>query len=91
MRDMLVAGGATSGSREVGNNQQFGEAMAIYTQIVKASHMLDYETVMTSYNNASAAAAAGTPWDDRSPVNILKRLALGTALFFAVPQSHRYA
>lgn len=90
MRDMLVAGGATSGSREVGNNQQFGEAMAIYTQIVKASHMLDYETVMTSYNNASAAAAAGTPWDDRSPVNILKRLALGTALFFAVPQSHRY-
>jgi hypothetical protein len=92
MRDMLVAGGAMSSGREQGDafGQKFGEAFGIYTKIVKASAVLDYAEVMSSYTNTSAAAGENTPWDDRSTANVLKRLALATSLFFAIPQPHRY-
>jgi hypothetical protein len=68
MRDLLVAGTEYIGGR-------YGEAMALYEKLLAASSEL------------RAAAAAPPPaaalWDDREPSNVLKRLALGTALGLA--------
>jgi hypothetical protein len=85
MRDMLVAGGAAgSPDRKSGGVPKYGEAMSIYTQILKANEQ--------SLAAADAAAeSAGTVWDDRSPANVLRRLAIGTAVGLAAPMSHRYA
>lgn len=70
MRDMLVAGGATSRPNRKGFDKNFGEAMAIYAKILKASAVLDYDEVMASYRvNTSAAASDTTPWDDHSTAN----------------------
>ena len=88
MRDMLVAGGAVSSENGKGSNPdgpypagaKFADALGIYNNITKASAAL-----------SSLAATADTLWDDRSPANILKRLALGTALQHAVPIHQRYA
>jgi len=78
MRDMLVAGGATSSETDKGQAgpKRYGEAMAIYEQLVAASDEL---------RTSAAVPRAGAPWDDRSQTTILKRLALGTALEHAVP------
>ena len=67
MRDMLVAGGATRGKY----GAEYGAAMGIYTAILKASNVLDYDEVMASYAAVAAGAAgAGVEdaafWDDRS-------------------------
>lgn len=74
MRDFLVAGGATNG--------MYGQAMSIYTDIVKASSLL------------SSTKASSDPdyWDDRSQNKqaILRRLAIGTALEHAVPIKYRF-
>lgn len=80
MRDMLVAGGPAAGGTDSGH---YGEAMAIYTSLINASSVLQAAT--------SAASPAGELWDDRSPANVLKRLAIGVALALAVPIEHRYA
>lgn len=69
MRDMLVAGGAGAG--------HYGEAMAAYTKIVKSSSALQ--------DAIAAAPTDATLWDDREPANLLKRLALGTAVGLATP------
>jgi hypothetical protein len=37
---------------------------------------------------ATATTDPATPWDDRSPATVLKRVALGTSLAFAVPMLH---
>ena len=86
MRDMLVAGGAVSSENGKGSGHaaHFGQAMGIYIKITKAS------TVLSSAG-ANASAHADAAWDDRSPANILKRVALGTALQHAVPIHRRYA
>ena len=68
MRDMLVAGGVPGGL--------YGEAMAIYTQLLKASSDL---------RAADATPQAGAPWDDREPASLLKRLAIGAAVGLAGP------
>jgi hypothetical protein len=76
MRDMLVAGGVKGG--------HYGEAMAIYSKLQTASSAL---------RDAIAAAAPppdATLWDDRSPANVLKRLAVGTAVGLATPLLHRF-
>ena len=70
MKDMLVAGGS----------RHYGEAMAIYTQLLKSSSDL----------RAAVAAPPATPWDDREPANVLKRLAIGTALGLATPVNIRF-
>jgi hypothetical protein len=77
MKDMLVAGGI-SHFHEAG---LYGEAMGIYTNITKASSALR-AAIATS-------AGSGTDWDSRDPTNILKRLAIGTALAHANPIEHR--
>eukprot|EP01048_Picozoa_sp_COSAG05_P008695 COSAG05_NODE_676_length_7987_cov_3.066041_4_plen_822_part_00 len=81
MRDMLVAGGAvaTENGKGSGHFAHFGQAMGIYTNITKTS----------THNFSSSAPDAA--WDDRSPANILKRVALGTALQHAVPLHRRYS
>lgn len=59
----------------------YGEAMSIWTDIVNASSAL-----------ASALPhVSNSTWDDRSPENILKRLAIGTAVGLAIPMEHRNA
>jgi hypothetical protein len=85
MRDMLVAGGASSSESDKGGNtngKRFGQAMAIYAKLLQSSAVL-------------SATVAGAPtdseWDDRAQTSILKRLALGTALEHAVPIGHKYA
>ena len=67
MRDMLVAGGPGG---------MYGEAMAIYTQLLNASSDL---------RAAVAAPPAAAPWDERDPANVLKRLAIGSAVGLADP------
>ena len=52
MRDMLVAGGAANG--------YYGEAMSIYSTLVKKSSALQA---------AVAAAPTSGPWDERNPAN----------------------
>lgn len=81
MRDMLVAGGAVMSETDKGEAgpKRYGEAMAIYEQILAAS------TELSAAPNATDNAL----WDDRSQGNILKRFALGTALEHAVP-IHRH-
>lgn len=83
MRDMLVAGGASSTEVDKGTAAaapQYGPAMSIYTQLLKVSKEL----------TSDEAFAKDALWDDRSQGNILKRLALGTALEHAVPIHHKY-
>jgi hypothetical protein len=77
MRNMLVAGGAVMSETDKGQPgpKLYGEAMAIYEQILAASSEL----------TGSASAAADAVWDDRSQENILHRFALGTALAHAAP------
>ena len=80
MRDMLVAGGAVSSETEKGSDTagwKYGQAMGIYTNITKASAVLRA--------SITDSAAPDAFWDDRSQGNILKRVALGTALEHAVP------
>lgn len=81
MRDMLVAGGARDG--------KYGEAMAIYNQILKASNVLDDHAARKDQPTAFLATSP-SPWDDRTQKTILRRCALGTALEQAVPQTHRW-
>ena len=86
MRDMLVAGGASSSEADKGHNtngKRFAQAMAIYTKLLQASNDLA-AAVAASHSYADAF------WDDRSQANILKRLALGTALEHAVPIHFKY-
>ena len=92
MRDMLVAGGATSLPNRRGFDKKYAQAMAIYTKILKASAVLDYDEVMASYSYTAAAAASNitTPWDDHSTATVLNRLAVATACSHAVPVMHRY-
>jgi hypothetical protein len=71
MRDMLVAGGANRG--------RYGEAMSIYTQLLKASRYLGDEE------------QDATAWDDRSQKTILARLAVATAVELAVPVVGRFS
>ena len=89
MRDMLVAGGAVSTEngkgREAETPTKYGQAMGIYLNITKAS------AVLSAASAAEATAAPGDPWDDRTPANVLKRVALGTALQHAVPIHQRYS
>ena len=79
MRDMLVAGGPTMSETDKGKAgpKHFGQAMAIYEQVLAASSELSWETVQ---GDASVTVDADAPWDDRSQENILKRFALGVAL-----------
>eukprot|EP01051_Picozoa_sp_SAG22_P001132 SAG22_NODE_41_length_25488_cov_6.133719_7_plen_393_part_00 len=67
MRDMLLAGGA--------HNSHYGEAMQIYSKLLEHS-----ATLQAAVAAAAAVPAAGTPWDDRDPANILKRLAVAVAV-----------
>jgi len=75
MKDMLVAGGQIDG--------MYGEAMAIYSKLLKSSSGLRAAV--------AASAAAATPWDDRTAANVLKRLAVGTALAHAMPVAIRFS
>ena len=59
----------------------YGQAMQIYTDITKSSSGL--RAVLA---NPTAAAA----WDDRNPANLLKRLAVGTAVALADPVRHSF-
>eukprot|EP00041_Stephanoeca_diplocostata_P039880 m.1638057 g.1638057 ORF g.1638057 m.1638057 type:complete len:755 (-) comp26715_c0_seq1:263-2527(-) len=59
----------------------YGEAMSIWTDLLNASSELVSAT----------SSASDLPWDDHSPENILKRLALGTAVGLAMPMAHRNA
>jgi hypothetical protein len=54
----------------------YGPAMAIYSAINESSKVK---------LNHQSESSPSTPWDDRNQTNILKRLALGTALAHAVP------
>jgi hypothetical protein len=74
MRDMLVAGGPKGG--------HYGEAMAIYSKLLATSSDLQQAI--------AAAPTDATLWDDRSPANVLKRLAVGTAVGLATPLLHRF-
>lgn len=76
MRDMLMADHG-----EV--NGMYGEAMAIYTELLKTSSEL--RAVV-----AAESAVIAAPWDDRSPANVLKRLAVGTAIGLAQPVAVRF-
>ena len=58
---------------------KFGEAMSIWNKLQHASDLL---------SNLPLKSLANNPWDDRSPKTILHRLALGTALEYAVPVMH---
>ena len=73
MRDMLVAGGATSSETDKGKAgpKRYGEAMGIYERILAASDELR--------RSAATPRADDAPWDDRSQTTILKRLAPGVA------------
>jgi hypothetical protein len=71
MRDMLIAGGANGG--------KYGEAVAIYTKLLKVSKLLSLEE-----------RDEDELWDDRSQKNILRRLALGTAVEHAIPIKHHF-
>ena len=76
MLDFLVGGGVVTG--------HYGEAFAIWTELLKASSAL---------RNVVAAAPsppAGSPWDDRSTDTVLKRLAVGVSLAHAVPVATRW-
>ena len=67
MRDMLVAGGAQhvgADGKPLDGAHHYGEAMSIYTQIIKASAVLSDQT---STGGASAVSPP-TPWDDRSQI-----------------------
>jgi len=57
---------------------KFGEAMQIYEEVVKASAVLGDST------------ESSAPWDDRSQESVLRRFALATAVFHAVPLQHRF-
>jgi len=61
------------------NGGKYGEAMAIYTKLLNASKLLRLE-----------ARDKDELWDDRSQKNILRRLALGTAVEHAVPVKHQF-
>ena len=78
MRDMLMANHG-----EV--NGMYGEAMAIYTELLKSSRAL-----RDAVDSELAAAVGRAPWDDRNPANILKRLAVGTAIGLAKPLAVRF-
>lgn len=88
MRDMLVAGGATSSETDKGKAgpKRYGEAMAIYEQILAAA-----DSELLAAGAARARARADSPWDDRSQEAVLKRFALGTALEHAVPIHLHYS
>ena len=58
------------------NGGKYGEAMDIWDKLIHASQVL---------GAAVLDEEAPSIWDDRSHKNILRRLALGTALEFAVP------
>ena len=81
MRDMLVAAGAQHAGQNIDSPHWYGQAMEIYTQIIKASTVL-----------ASPLRANAGPWDDRSQTKqaVLHRLAVGTAVEQAVPISYRF-
>jgi hypothetical protein len=85
MRDMLVAGGAVGSEDQQGSPfpARYGQAMAIYSKIVNASTLL-------SNLSSVAATTRDDLWDDRSQLNILRRVALGTALRHAVPIQLRF-
>ena len=74
MKDMLVAGGPANG--------HYGEAMSIYSKLLAGSSALR--------ESVAAAPADAALWDDREPANVLKRLAVGTAVALAVPLEHRF-
>jgi hypothetical protein len=74
MLDMLVAGGVITG--------HYGEAMAIWTELQKASSAL--RAVV------AAAPAPDGSWDDRSTDTVLKRLAVAVSLAHAVPIATRW-
>jgi len=87
MRDMLVAGGATSGGlsgAEPGVARAYGQAAAIYAQITKASAVLSL---------ASAPRTPDAPWDDRMQTKeaVLHRTAIATAVEHAVPVNLRFS
>jgi hypothetical protein len=63
--------------------------MAIYDSLIKSSSALQSAIATLAATNVTAAADA--PWDDLSTATVLKRLALGTSLFFAVPLELRDA
>ena len=58
----------------------YGEAMAIYSKLLTASSAL----------RDAVAAAPASLWDDRSPANVLKRLAVAVAVAHAVPINIRF-
>lgn len=85
MRDMLLAGGASGG--------MYGEAMSIYTNLIKASAVLSpaatvatTTTTTITITTLSPTSTVAVPWDDRTQnkTAILRRLALGTAVEHAV-------
>ena len=57
------------------NGGKYGQAMAIWDKLINASEIL----------RAPEPEQEAGPWDDWSHKKILHRLALGTALEFAVP------
>eukprot|EP01050_Picozoa_sp_SAG11_P010311 SAG11_NODE_1026_length_6141_cov_13.737008_5_plen_828_part_00 len=78
MRDMLMANhGEVYG--------MYGEAMAIYTELLKSSSEL-----RATIAAESTMAAVAAPWDGRNPANVLKRLAVGTAIGLAKPVALRF-
>jgi hypothetical protein len=90
MRDMLVAGGATSGGLSgaaPGVARAYGQAAALFAQITKAS------AVLSPVAAAATASRASTPWDDRTQTKeaVLRRAALATAVEHAVPVNLRFA
>jgi hypothetical protein len=87
MRDMLVAGGATTGGRsgmEPGVPRAYGQAAEIYMNITRASR------VLSAVSRPMVADSA--PWDDRSQTKeaVLHRLAVATAVEHAVPVNKRF-
>jgi len=82
MRDMLVAGGAVSSEQDKGSDtsgKKFGQAMEIWAELLKVSD-----------NLSANSTARDAFWDDRSQANILRRVALGTAVGHAVPIGLKY-
>ena len=70
----MLVAGGAAGGR-------YGQAMEIYTKIIQESDSL----------SADGEASGAEPfWDDRSPSNILGRLALGTAVEHALPIQQRW-
>lgn len=87
MRDMLVAGGATSGGlsgAEPGVARAYGQAATIYAQITKASAVLS--------PTAAENREESTAWDDRSQTvkAVLHRAAVATAVEHALPVNLRF-